>query len=476
MTEQITTTITGSESGPELGEKVRAIHEWWFGRESVLAHPTTRGALHKMDALLHPDFRTSSAISIAAIASRLNPLNIPSLWVKDRALPSGAYGMLARGTLPSSVFDSHSGGAVADPGEAIGRVVDQSGNGLTLSQATLSLRPAAGRRPKGGVRNMLVATSALSTQVVAVAAGDYTLSFTGTGSVALSGAATGTLAGTGENDRVSLQIAAGAGILTLTVTGSVTLAQLEAGEAVTPYQAVGADRGDVTEAGEISVATIIPDFVDDTMSAAIAPGLDGQAFVAGVGGCYVTDLNIAPGGSFSIGGTGHNWTGAPSGVLKAVAGIGGLAPGLFDVILRDGGFSDDDLADLATFYRALGSAGLLTPGPELLANGDLVASGPAGWTLGAYSGESADAYLAAPVAAEAGVPHLVSIAIESVDAGSVSVQFMGDSDVASPAYTASGVHFAVLFPAAGTDRFAIRFSNSAVFSASAVSVRALNAG
>ena len=85
--------------------------------------------------------------------------------------------------------------------------------------------------------NFLVATGTLATQSVPVKAVTYTLSFYGTGSVALSGAATGTLNGTGVSNRVSLTFTPGAGTLTLTVTGSVTNAQLEMGAAPTPYVA-----------------------------------------------------------------------------------------------------------------------------------------------------------------------------------------------------------------------------------------------
>ncbi len=83
--------------------------------------------------------------------------------------------------------------------------------------------------------NYLVGTATLATQTVSVKAGTYTLSFFGTGSVALSGAGTGTLAGTGVSNRVSLTFTAGAGTLTVTVTGSVTNAQLEVGSSPTPY-------------------------------------------------------------------------------------------------------------------------------------------------------------------------------------------------------------------------------------------------
>lgn len=77
--------------------------------------------------------------------------------------------------------------------------------------------------------NLLLNSATLSTQnVTTTAAQPYILSFKGTGSIARSGTSTGTLAGTGENDRVYVKFTATAGTLTLTVTGTVTEAQLEA--------------------------------------------------------------------------------------------------------------------------------------------------------------------------------------------------------------------------------------------------------
>lgn len=83
--------------------------------------------------------------------------------------------------------------------------------------------------------NLVTQSAALATQTVAVAIGRaYVLSFNGTGSVALSGAATGSLAGLGAGTRVSRALTAATASLTLTVTGSVTSAQLEQSTATTP--------------------------------------------------------------------------------------------------------------------------------------------------------------------------------------------------------------------------------------------------
>lgn len=97
------------------------------------------------------------------------------------------------------------------------------------NEGKLILVPSGAARFGGArmVRNLLTATSTLSTQNVTTVAASYTLSFHGTGSITLSGSATGTLNGTGVSTRVQTTVTATAGTLTLTVSGLVTDAQLE---------------------------------------------------------------------------------------------------------------------------------------------------------------------------------------------------------------------------------------------------------
>ena len=85
--------------------------------------------------------------------------------------------------------------------------------------------------------NYLLNSATLVTQTVAIpSTGRWMLSFYGTGTVVVSGANSGTLTGTGANERVSLFLG-GTTIsnMTLTVTGTVTNAQLEPGDRLTSY-------------------------------------------------------------------------------------------------------------------------------------------------------------------------------------------------------------------------------------------------
>ena len=81
--------------------------------------------------------------------------------------------------------------------------------------------------------NLVYPSDIATNQGRAVTAVAHTLSFYGTGTVTLSGAFSGSLAGTGTNKRVSLTFTPTAGNLTLTVSGSVTNWQLEPGSNAT---------------------------------------------------------------------------------------------------------------------------------------------------------------------------------------------------------------------------------------------------
>ena len=84
--------------------------------------------------------------------------------------------------------------------------------------------------------NLLLNSATLVTQNVTVSAVAHTLSFYGTGTVAMSGVATGSLVGAGAYPtRSTLTFTPTAGTLILTVTGSCTDGQIEAGAFPTSY-------------------------------------------------------------------------------------------------------------------------------------------------------------------------------------------------------------------------------------------------
>lgn len=110
--------------------------------------------------------------------------------------------------------------------------------------------------------NLVYPSATATTQVRAVTAVVHTLSFYGTGTVTLSGAFSGSLVGTGANNRVSLTFTPTAGDLTLTVDGSVTDWQLEAGSNATSY--IPTVTGSVTRNGDSAYKSNIPDLIGQT--------------------------------------------------------------------------------------------------------------------------------------------------------------------------------------------------------------------
>jgi hypothetical protein len=84
--------------------------------------------------------------------------------------------------------------------------------------------------------NSLIDGTSLSTQSVTVAAVAHTISFYGTGSITLTGAAVATVTGTGVYpNRQTLTFTPIVGVLVCTVSGSVQYAQLEAGGFATSF-------------------------------------------------------------------------------------------------------------------------------------------------------------------------------------------------------------------------------------------------
>ena len=118
-------------------------------------------------------------------------------------------------------------------GQPVGKILDKSGRGNHANQSTTASRPVLSARV-----NQYVGTATLATQNVTTLAATYTLRFDGTGSITLSGAATGTYsAGTHS-------VVCTAGTLTSTVSGTVTNADLRVantGVNLPAYQRVNTD-------------------------------------------------------------------------------------------------------------------------------------------------------------------------------------------------------------------------------------------
>lgn len=104
------------------------------------------------------------------------------------------------------------------------------------------------------VLNSLIDGTNLATQLVTVTAAAHTISFYGTGSVVLSGAASATVTGTGAYPtRTTLTFTPIIGVLTLTVTSDVKFCNLELGAFATSFIPTAASQ--VTRTADLATMT-----------------------------------------------------------------------------------------------------------------------------------------------------------------------------------------------------------------------------
>lgn len=97
----------------------------------------------------------------------------------------GVFGVWLDQTDPTTWFQDTAGTIPATTlGDPIGRINDKSGNSVTALQSTSAARPAHGRMPLGGVRNMLTRSNDF-TNVAWTASGTGPSTYQGTGSAAV---------------------------------------------------------------------------------------------------------------------------------------------------------------------------------------------------------------------------------------------------------------------------------------------------
>lgn len=193
----------------------------------------------------HDPATVSASTSSVVIGSGLKTFTVSRLY------PVGQY---VRATADASNWVS-------------GRVVSSTGTSVTLwvdrvvgtgTHASWTLIRVLGLLVEESRTNLLLNSATLSTQSVTVTATAHTLAFYGTGTVTLSGAATGTLVGTGANNRVTLTFTPTAGSLTLTVSGSVTSAGLQPGAFITSH--IPTTGSQVTRAADQAVVGDLSDW------------------------------------------------------------------------------------------------------------------------------------------------------------------------------------------------------------------------
>lgn len=177
-------------------------------------------------ALEHRQAAAQSALTAAGIVQHIDVTEIAGILPCLDIQGSGAMG------LPAGVVAGSSGKWVMSPAGVL-TLVPAGTAPIDHDPATGAVR---GLLVESSRTNLVVNSAALATQSLTVSAQTYTLSYYGSGSVTLSGAAAATVTSAGGYPtRTTLTFTPAAGTLTLTPSGTVQFAQLEAGSAATSY-------------------------------------------------------------------------------------------------------------------------------------------------------------------------------------------------------------------------------------------------
>ncbi|MGP1680839.1 MAG: hypothetical protein ACTS8S_00740 [Giesbergeria sp.] len=181
--------------------------------------------------------------------------------------------------LPTLFQDTAGTAPVTAVEQAVALMLDKSGRGNHASQATSTKRFLYSRRV-----NLLVGSTTLATQSITTRAAGYKIVFSGTGSVTLSGTATGVY-GAGTNS-----ITCTAGTLTLTVSGSVQDASFHLlTDSHLVYQGINTDTDYDADPNKFP-AYLACDGIDDAMRTGNIDftGTDKMTVWAGVGSPIAT--------------------------------------------------------------------------------------------------------------------------------------------------------------------------------------------
>jgi hypothetical protein len=290
---------------------------------------------------------------------------IRSIWASD-------YGFLHVASMGYGHLTNAATTKMNNYGDACGSLPSVAGSSVVLAQATSTARPLIGRVPVGGRRNILLNTSVGTTRTATVTAAAHTLSFSGTGSVTLSGVGTsGSTTGVDATTRVSRTFTPSAGTLTMTVAGTVTNMQLELGSTATAYQAVGSTARDITESGIPDQEYLFFDRADDILAGTVSAITGGEIIFAGRNGIWHDSLTVSA-GTWQIGAT--TYTGGPAGLLAVVGDY------ICSAVISGRAFTTEERDAIYALARARGAPGVFTLGAELVTNGDF-SDGATGWTL-----------------------------------------------------------------------------------------------